>query len=201
VLLNERQETSEGNEVTFASHFLGGSYLLCDLLTPLLHHKESRVVFVSSGGMYNTKFPKWDLARSTGKYKDNYDGNFAYSYAKRGQVLLAQRWARDKPDIAWVSSHPGWVDTPAVDLAYGSSKKYLEPMRSPWEGAEGICWLMATEKENLENGAFYLDRCKQRKHISGVFMTSGSYTRNSEEEVDEMMKNLKEACKDFVEDC
>ena len=60
---------------------------------------------------------------------------------------------------------------------------------------------MATERENLENGAFYLDRCKQRKHISGVFMTSGSYTRNSEEEVDEMMKNLKEACKDFVEDC
>ena len=60
---------------------------------------------------------------------------------------------------------------------------------------------MATKKEKLENGAFYLDRCKQRKHLSGVCMTSGSYTKNSEEEVDEMMSNLKEACKGFVEDC
>jgi len=201
VLLNDRQVTSENNEITFASHLLGGSYLLCNLLTPVLNDTDnSRVIFVSSGGMYNSKFPKWDAVRSVGKYEEKYDGNYAYTYAKRGQVLLAQRWANELPSIKWVSAHPGWVDTPAVELAYGSSKKYLEPMRTPWEGAEGICWLMSTPSKNLDSGEFYLDRCKQRKHISGAFMTSGSYTKNTEEDIDDMMEHLKNACKDFVED-
>jgi len=197
VLLNDRQETSEGNEVTFASHLLGGSFLLSYLLVPLLKNagNEARVVFTSSGGMYNSKFPSWDIATNTGKEK--YDGNYAYCYAKRGQVLLAKRWSRDIPGICWVSAHPGWTDTPAVEKAYGSSKKYLEPMRTTWEGAEGICWLMSTPRNNLRSGGFYLDRSPQREHISGVFMTSGSFTKNSEEEVDDMMKHLKQACKDF----
>jgi len=199
VLLNDRQETSEGNEVTFASHLLGGSFLLSYLLVPLLKNagNEARVVFTSSGGMYNSKYPTWDLATSTGKCNEKYDGNFAYCFAKRGQVLLAKRWSRDIPGICWVSAHPGWTDTPAVEKAYGSSKKYLEPMRSTWEGAEGICWLMSTPRKNLKSGEFYLDRSKQRKHISGVFMTSGSYTKNTEGEIDDMMKHLKQACKDF----
>ena len=63
VLLNDRKETSEGNEITFASHLLGGSFLLSQLLLPQLHPVESsggRVIFVSSGGMYTSKFPDWD---------------------------------------------------------------------------------------------------------------------------------------------
>ena len=36
--------------------------------------------------MYNSKFPSWDQVTSTGKYKDKYDGQMAYVYAKRGQV-------------------------------------------------------------------------------------------------------------------
>merc|ERR1719223_597172 len=133
VLLNDRQVTSEGNEVTFASHLLGGSYLLSTLLLPQLKAAgdEARVVFVSSGGMYNTKFPEWAVL--------------------------------------------------------SNAKKYLEPMRSIWEGAEGICWLMSTARSNLESGSFYLDRKPQRKHISGPFMTDGSFTKNSEAEVDAFM--------------
>mmetsp|Transcript_12827 Transcript_12827/g.19446 ORF Transcript_12827/g.19446 Transcript_12827/m.19446 type:complete len:340 (-) Transcript_12827:136-1155(-) len=192
VLLNDRQVTSEGNEVTFASHLLGGSYLLSTLLLPQLKAAgdEARVVFVSSGGMYNTKFPEWAVLSNDTKY----DGNMAYAYAKRGQVLLAERYTREHPEVAWVSCHPGWTDTPAVDLAYGSAKKYLEPMRSIWEGAEGICWLMSTARSNLESGSFYLDRRPQRKHISGPFMTDGSFTKNSEAEVDAFMGNLQKVC-------
>ena len=54
-----------------------------------------------------------------------YDGQMAYVHAKRGQVLLAERWARDsKGDgkVGWVSAHPGWVDTPAVEEAYGKAR-------------------------------------------------------------------------------
>jgi dehydrogenase/reductase SDR family protein 12 len=194
VLLNDRKETSEGHEMTFASHFLGGSYLLSQLLLPQLKAaKESRVVFVTSGGMLITKFPDWETVTSTGKQKESYDGNFAYGYAKRGQVLLAERLTVDEPSVKWVTAHPGWAGTAAVDDAFGENKKYLEPLRSTWEGAEGIGWLMAAQAASIDSGALYLDRKTQKKHIAGAFMTEGSYTKNKPAEVDEMMANLKKA--------
>eukprot|EP00339_Tiarina_fusa_P026898 CAMPEP_0117000302 /NCGR_PEP_ID=MMETSP0472-20121206/2692_1 /TAXON_ID=693140 ORGANISM="Tiarina fusus, Strain LIS" /NCGR_SAMPLE_ID=MMETSP0472 /ASSEMBLY_ACC=CAM_ASM_000603 /LENGTH=340 /DNA_ID=CAMNT_0004699955 /DNA_START=143 /DNA_END=1165 /DNA_ORIENTATION=+ len=194
VLLNERKVSSEGNELTIASHLLGGSFLLSQLLLPQLKAAEGgRVVFVSSGGMYNYKFPDWETATSAGDAEKSYDGQFAYTYAKRGQVLLAERNSRDIPEVTWVSAHPGWTATPAVDMAYGDAKKYLEPMRSTWEGAEGIAWLMSAKKDELQGGEFYLDRKPQRKHLSGAFFSEGSFTKNTEKEVDEMMANMKKA--------
>jgi len=194
VLLNDRKETTEGNEMTFASHFLGGSYLLSQLLLPQLKAaKEPRCVFVTSGGMLITKFPDWETVTSTGAQTENYDGQFAYGYAKRGQVLLAERLTKEEPEIKWATVHPGWAGTNAVEDAFGENKKYLEPLRSTWEGAEGITWLMQTESSNIESGALYLDRKAQKKHIAGAFMTEGSYTKNKPADVDEMMKNLKAA--------
>lgn len=195
VLLNERKETSEGNEVTFAAHLLGGSYLLSQLLLPQLKAagSESRVVFVTSGGMYQTDFPSWEVATNDKEKGGKYDGIKQYTYAKRGQVLLAERMAISHPEIRWVTGHPGWAATAAVDDAFGDDAKYLEPMRSTWEGAEGLTWLLSTEKDNLTNGAFFLDRSVQKKHIAGLFMSEGSYTKNKEPEVDEMMENLKKA--------
>ena len=102
--------------------------------------------------------------------------------------------AKTHPEITWLTCHPGWVETPAVDLAYGSQKKYLSPMRTPWEGAEGITWLFWKGRQALKNGGFYLDRAPQTKHIGGLFMTEGGYTKNSEKDVDEMMEELKKAC-------
>lgn len=197
-LLNERKVNSEGQEITFMAHLVSGCYQLTKLLLPSLKKAseasggEARVIFLASGGMYNTKFPIWEQAASTGKYESSYDGNMAYAYAKRGQVLLAERMTKEYPEIAFVSCHPGWTKTAGVDAAYGSSSKILEPMRTTWEGSEGICWLMATPKEKVEGGAFYLDRTPQRKHIAGAFMTDGSFTKNTEQEVDEMMKNLEQ---------
>jgi dehydrogenase/reductase SDR family protein 12 len=193
-LFNERRESSEGREITFASHLLGGSYLLSKLLVPQLKAaKEGRVVYVSSGGMYNTKFVEWDIATNSKKSSQKYDGQFAYAYAKRGQVLLAEELTKTTPEVAFVSAHPGWSSTPAVDDAYGESKKYLEPMRSTWQGAEGIAWLMATDKSNIHGGEFYLDRKPRTKHLAGAFMSEGSFTKNTQGEIDEMMAKLKEA--------
>jgi len=197
VLLNERKESSEGYELTFASHLLGGSYLLSNLLIPNLKASDDkgRVIFVSSGGMYNSKFPDWQTAIGSTKDGFTYNGNFAYVYAKRGQVLLAENYAKTIPEISWTSAHPGWALTNAVDEAYGKNKKYLEPFRTPWEGAEGMAWMMSTMKENLQSGAFYLDRKPQRKHLSGPFFTDGSFTKNTEKEVEEMLVKLKEAAR------
>ena len=197
VLLNERKENSEGNEVTFASHLLGGSYLLSELLYPQLKNSEqSRVIYVSSGGMLRFKFPEWDVVTSsTDKQKENYNGADIYSYAKRGQVLLANEFSKDPnhAGVTYVSCHPGWTRTAAVQDAFGDQAKYLEPMREPWQGAEGIAWLASTDRKNLVNGAFYLDRKVQKQHISGPFMTEGSFTKNSEEEIKSMMEHLKKA--------
>jgi dehydrogenase/reductase SDR family protein 12 len=184
--LNEKKLTSEGKEATIASHLIGGSYLLSNLLMPQLRAAgtEARVIFVTSGGMYLTKFPSWETATSKTDLK--YDGVMAYSYAKRGQVLLAERLAKLNPEITWITVHPGWTATAAVDDAFGKDKVYLEPMRTVWQGAEGIAWAATTAKENLENGNLYLDRVKQKKHLPLIFTN----TKNTETEVDELMSNL-----------
>ena len=83
VLLNDKQLTTEGIEVTFACHLLFGTYLLGELAMPLLEASKGRVGIVSSGGMYNTKFPDWDVAASL---KGAYSGNMVYAYAKRGSA-------------------------------------------------------------------------------------------------------------------
>ena len=192
VLLNEKTMTEEGVETTFASHFAFGSYLLTRELLPLLKKSDGRVVYVTSGGMYNAKFP--GVAACVDPPAETYDGQFAYVYAKRGQVLLAEHLSSAEPAVAFVASHPGWTDTPAVDLAYGSQKSYLEPMRTTWQGAEGMCWLCAVDKAKLEPGALYLDRAPQRKHLAGPFFTDGSSTKNSPDDVKAMVKDLEELC-------
>jgi dehydrogenase/reductase SDR family protein 12 len=193
-LLNTKTLTSEGVEVTFASHLLFGTYLLGKLAMPALEVTEgSRFVAVSSGGMYNFPFPSWEVATSTSTDpKSKYDGQFAYGYAKRGQVLLCERWAEQHSKVKVVSCHPGWSSTPAVEEAYGDTKKYLEPMRTPWEGAEGIAWLMVAPSSQIQGGAFYLDREPQSKHLAGPFFTEGSFTKNTPEEVEGMMRRLEE---------
>lgn len=193
-LSNHKQFTSDGIEATIASHLFGGSYLLSKLLMPKLENASKdgdgpRVIFVSSGGMYNTKFPSWEEATNTAP-NQKYDGVMTYAYAKRGQIILAEEFAKLHPDIKWVSCHPGWVDTVGVDSAFGSGKKIFTPLRTKWEGSEGIAWLMGTKGDNLLNGEFYLDRKVQTKHIAGPFMTEGTFTKNSEQEIQEFMDEL-----------
>jgi len=193
-MLDDKTLTDEGVEVTLATHLLYGTYLLGKLALPTLTKSAGRLLIVSSGGMYNTKWPGWDVANAL---TVEYNGEMAYAYMKRGQVLLAERWAKENPAIKVISAHPGWSGTEAVDKAYANpdsksvlKKSYLEPLRTPWEGAEGMCWLLACKPEQIESGAFYLDREAQVKHMAGPFFTEGSFTKNSHAEVDEMIRNL-----------
>lgn len=206
-LLHKKTLTKEGFESIFASHLLFGTYLLGQLAIPsLLATPNSRLVVTSSGGMYNSKFPAWDVASgsslrdsedpNTDNSKRGFDGQMAYVYAKRGQVLLCEEWAKRHPSIKFVSSHPGWVLTEALVDTYGDSRKWLEPLRTPWQGAEGIIWLLVEkDPEKIQNGGFYLDRKPQVKHISGPFFSEGSFTKNTQVEIDDMMLNLQKNAK------
>ena len=50
VLVKEKKLTKEGYEATFASHLLGGSYLLSKLLIPQVEaDEEGRIIFITSG--------------------------------------------------------------------------------------------------------------------------------------------------------
>lgn len=191
VLLNDKTLTADGIECTFATHLLFGTYLLGCLAMPVLEcTPDSRIVAVSSGGMYTTRFPDW--ASATSACAASYSGNLAYAYAKRGQVLLMERWALEHPQVKCVSCHPGWVDTPGVEAAYGTKKKYLRPLRTIWQGTEGIIWLCVAPSAALETGAFYLDRMPQVKHMAGPFFSQGRFTKNSTMEIDDMIVRLGE---------
>jgi len=58
VLVKEKKMTKEGYEATFASHLLGGSYLLSKLLIPQVKaDEEGRIIFITSGkSMINLLF-------------------------------------------------------------------------------------------------------------------------------------------------
>lgn len=51
-------------------------------------------------------------------------------------------------------------------------------------------WLCVAPGNQIESGAFYLDRQPQVKHMAGSFFTEGTATKNSKESVDTMMANL-----------
>lgn len=191
-LLDKRTLNAEGFETTFACHLAIGTYLLGTLAMPVLEATPgSRLVIVTSGGMYNSKYPGWETITSTAADSGKkYDGTIAYSWAKRGQVILAEEWAKTHTGVKIVTAHPGWAATEGVDSALANSKHLLEPMRTAWEGAEGMCWLLAVDADNIETGALYLDRSPQPKNISGMFWTEGGATKNTPDEVAMMMLNL-----------
>ncbi|CAD7962407.1 unnamed protein product [Amoebophrya sp. A25] len=217
VLTWKPEYTKDGVETTMATHLIFGSHYLTQLALPMLEEtggsssSTSRVVYTSSGGMYNSKWPGWGslLSRqeeaTPSKVKD-FDGQMQYVYAKRGQVLLAEQLSsketgeggptggskEEDQRVHFLSCHPGWAATAAVQSAYGSQAKWLEPMRTAYEGARGICWLLLPEAtRDLDNGCFYLDCVSQEKHLSG-FLGGADQTQNSESEIREFMQGLEQ---------
>jgi len=187
-LLNEKQLTREGVEVTFATHLLFGVFLLGSLAMPTLTRSSGRCIIVTSAGMLQYPFPNWEIAASL---KGTYDGTVRYSQMKRGQVILASKWAVQYPDVKIVSVHPGWTKTPGTDEAFGEKmSKHFEPWRSTWEGVEGMAWLLCCPLGQISSGAFYLDRLPQVQHMAGAFFSEGSYTKNSPAEIATMMEKL-----------
>jgi NAD(P)-dependent dehydrogenase (short-subunit alcohol dehydrogenase family) len=164
VLPDERAESSEGIELTLATHVVG-PFLLTRLLQPALERSsDGRVVWVSSGGMYtrrlNLEDPNWE--------KRSYDGVLAYAETKRAQVVLAELWARELEDTSVVvnSMHPGWADTPAVRRSLPSFHRVTQHvLRSPAEGADTVVWLAAAASARRFTGRFLFDRRPRRTHL------------------------------------
>lgn len=171
VLPPERQETAQGHEVALATHVLG-PLLLNELLRPVLAAAgQSRVVVVSSGGMYAQK-----LAADDPEYlQGTYGGTTGYARTKRMQVALAplmqERWAAD--GIAVHTMHPGWADTAGIATSLPGFHKLMSPLlRDARAGADTVVWLAATEPAP-GGGLLWHDRAPRPEHYLARTRESG----------------------------
>ena len=159
-----RQVSPDGIELTVASQVVG-PFLLTSLLLPALRAgAPSRVLWVSSGGMYSEPLSVDRLEMPAGSYQ----GTTAYSRAKRAQVTLCEMWAsRLAADRVFVHSmHPGWADTPGVARSLPTFRRIVGPLlRTPAEGADTLVWLAVDEGAPLQHsGRFWLDRRERPVH-------------------------------------
>ena len=163
-LFNARQMTAEGLEKTLATDLLG-PFLLSRLLLPnLAAGRPSRIVNVSSGGMYTRKIDLDNLDSAKGAY----NGAEAYARAKRGLVMLTEGWGGllTESGISVHAMHPGWVDTPGLQTSLTAFHQRMGSwLRTPDEGADTITWLAAAEEADLTTGLFWRDRLPRAIHV------------------------------------
>ena len=152
-----------GTELTILGQVVA-PFLLTTLLMPaLLAAAPSRVITVSSGGMYTQRL---DLA-ALQLPASHYQGVTAYARAKRAQVALSREWARRLAGtgVAFHAMHPGWVDTPGVAAALPGFHRITRPiLLSPEQGADTIVWLATAPHTRLGSGRFWHDRRARPEH-------------------------------------
>lgn len=163
VLPPRRIHTGEGFELTFATNVLG-PFLLTALLLPALRRSApSRVINVSSGGMYTERIDLDDLQL---EHRD-FDGARFYAHTKRAEVILSEEWGRRlAPDrITVQSTHPGWVATAGVAMSLPRFNRVMAPLlREPAAGADTIVWLAGSPRAARSTGEFWHDRRPRAKH-------------------------------------
>ena len=146
-----------GTELTVLGQ-VTAPFLLTRMLMPaLLAAAPSRVITVSSGGMYTQRL---DLA-TVQMPRSRYQGVTAYAKAKRAQVGLSREWARRlaATGVAFHAMHPGWVNTPGVATALPGFYRATRPiLLTPQQGADTIVWLATMPPERLGSGRFWHDR-------------------------------------------
>jgi dehydrogenase/reductase SDR family protein 12 len=161
VLPARRLETAAGVELTLATHLLG-PWVLTTSLRPLLAAADSsRVLWMSSGGMYSQRLDLDRIEMAAADYK----GATAYARAKRAQVVLAQESSKDfmMDGVTVHALHPGWVDTPILSNNLpGFYKTMRRALRAPEEGADTQVWLAVAAEAAQTTGDFWLDRRRRR---------------------------------------
>ena len=153
-----RTVSAQGHEMTMALHVLG-PVLMTERLRPAMAERRTRVVFVTSGGMYTQALPVADPEYLEGDYA----GAVAYARSKRTQVelltVLAGRWAPDAVGV-W-ATHPGWADTPGVTESLPRFGKVAGPiLRDAVDGVDTTVWLLATHPAPPSGGLWH-DRAER----------------------------------------
>jgi dehydrogenase/reductase SDR family member 12 len=153
-----------GTELTILGQVIA-PFLLTRLLVPALRAAApSKVIAVSSGGMYTKRLDPATLQLPAVHYR----GVTAYAKAKRAQVALSREWARRLAGtgLAFHAMHPGWVDTPGIAAALPGFHRLTRPiLLSPEQGADTIVWLATAPPARLGNGRFWHDRRARPEYL------------------------------------
>lgn len=164
VLTRERELSADGIELTLATNVIG-PFLLTQLLVPILERSApSRIVNVSSGGMYTQKLRADDLQSEQG----DFDGPAVYARTKRAEVVLTEMWAERLAGtgVTVHAMHPGWADTAGVRSSLPRFYRVTRPLlRSPDQGADTIVWLGAAPEPADSSGGFWHDRRRRPTHL------------------------------------
>lgn len=190
VMLHSRELSSDGFEKTFATNVLGGFFLTHLLADLLIASAPSRVIHVSSGGMYTQKLDVNDLEFQ----RKPYDGVIAYAQTKRAQVILNEMLAEKfgKYGVASHCMHPGWAATPGVKVSLPRFHCLLKLLlRNSSQGADTLVWLATTSKIASNSGKFWFDRRIRKTHIF-------PHTRSTKREHEQLWEECVKRCeKDF----
>src|SRR5450755_312950 len=164
LLAGKRTLSTDGIELTFATNVVG-PFLLTNLLTPLLvRSAPSRILNVSSGGMYTQRVDVDDLQSARGTF----DGAAVYARTKRAEVILTELWAQRLRGSGVVvhAMHPGWVDTPGVRASLPRFYRLTKPLlRTPEQGADTLLWLGSAASPGHSTGGFWHDREQRPTHL------------------------------------
>jgi NAD(P)-dependent dehydrogenase (short-subunit alcohol dehydrogenase family) len=178
-MFDRHARTADGIERTLALNLVIPVFITDELLGRGLP-ETSRVVFVSSGGMYTTGPSLRDQ-----RTEEGYRPALAYARAKRGQVVAVEAWAAAHPDgPVFAAMHPGWVDTPGVESSLPTFRTITKPvLRTPDEGADTIVWLAAAD--DVPTGGFWLDRRRRPTHYR-------SATRSEPERLERFLAEVRD---------
>ncbi|MGH3876707.1 MAG: SDR family NAD(P)-dependent oxidoreductase [Actinophytocola sp.] len=163
-LAHERVETEEGNELDLATHVLGPFLLTGLLRANLAAAAPSRVIFVTSSGMYGQRLRSEDPQYLRGDYR----GITAYARTKRMQVVLAEELAPRLADdgITVHSVHPGWAETPGLAHWLPRFRTITRPLlRTVEEGADTTVWVAAAPEPAGRPGRLWHDRAPRPTHL------------------------------------
>lgn len=148
-----RRLTPQGHELVWGAQVLGHVQLLRRLRSAGRLGGSTRVVWVTSGGMYLRRLELDDLRRDRG-----YQRHAVYANAKRAQAVLNAALAERWPELWTGAMHPGWADTAGVQHSMPWFRRLTRPiLRDAGEGADTIVWLVA-QQGPLPTGRLWFDR-------------------------------------------
>jgi len=165
---NQREETADGIELTWATNALA-YFLLTQLLLDLLERSApARIVNVASELAGDL-----DLADVEFKRR-RYGGVAAYSQSKQANRMWTWALARrlEGTGVTANAMHPGGVNTPLFRKG-GGIKGLLGSVygkvlgKTPAEGADTVVWLAASAEVEGQSGKFWIDRSEMRCRFRG----------------------------------
>lgn len=169
LIANNRTETIDGIEKTFAVNHLA-PFLLTNLLWDKLSSAdEARVINVSSE-VHRMGANVFELDNL--QLTKNYSGMNAYSVSKLCNIMFTHELAKrtKKTSTTTYSLHPGVVATQLAEEAGWGMKLFYwlgKPfMRSPQSGAETTIYLATSDEVKSHNGKYFKN--KKVQHPSGI---------------------------------